>query len=76
MAEPLKNAFGPDVPAGIGGKVRIEVEVENVSDEEAPVLIDLRPHFVKANGSMSPKVFKGAMLTLEPGGATTVRKTI
>ncbi len=60
----------------IGGKVRIEVEVENLSDEEVPVLIDLRVHFVKANGSTSPKVFKGAMLTLEPGGATTVRKTI
>jgi 3-methyladenine DNA glycosylase AlkC len=60
----------------IGGKIRIEVEVENPSEEEAPVLVDLRVHFVKANGSTSAKVFKGAMVTMAPGADTTVRKTI
>jgi hypothetical protein len=33
-------------------------------------------HFVKANGSTSPKVCKGAMVTLEPASSTTVRKTV
>jgi hypothetical protein len=65
----------PDT-AEVGGKVRIEVEVENPSKYAAPLLIDLRVHFVKANGSTSPKVFKGAMVTLAPGAAATVRKTI
>ncbi len=60
----------------IGGKVRIEVEVENPSEEEAHALVDLRIHFVKANGSTSPKVFKGRELALEPGGTATVRKTL
>ena len=60
----------------IGGKVRIEVEVENPSKEEAHALVDLRIHFVKANGSTSPKVFKGRELALEPGGAASVRKTV
>ncbi len=67
--------FDPDA-ASIGGKVRIEVALENPSDERARVLVDLRIHFVKANGSTSPKVFKGAELTLEPGEPATVRKTV
>jgi len=60
----------------IGDKVHIEVDLENTSDEDAGALIDLRIHFVKANGSMSPKVFKGAELTLEARGVATVRKSI
>ena len=38
--------------------------------------VDLRVHFVKANGSTSVKVFKGAELDIEPGGQASVRKTI
>ncbi len=60
----------------IGGKVRIEVDLENTSDKEAGALIDLRIYFVKANGSINPKVFKGAELTLEARGATTVGKSV
>ena len=65
----------PDV-IEIGGKVRIEVDLENTSDEAARALIDLRVYFVKANGSAKPKVFKGAELTLEAGGAATVGKSV
>ena len=60
----------------IGGKVRIEVELENPSDEEAGALVDLRVHFVKSNGLTSPKVFKGAELALEAGGSALVRKSV
>ncbi|MFC1660109.1 DNA alkylation repair protein, partial [Gemmatimonadota bacterium] len=60
----------------IGEKVRIEVELENPSDEKAPVLVDLRIHFVKANGSTRPKVFKGAELEVDAFGAATVRKSV
>jgi len=65
----------PDV-IEIGEKVRIEVDLENTSDQDAGALIDLRVCFVKANGSISPKVFKGAELTLEARGVATVRKLI
>ncbi len=80
--------YGPDSPASIrcvvcspgtveiGGKVQIEIEVENPSEGEAHALVDFRIHFVKANGSTRPKVFKGRELVLEPGGAATVRKTV
>ncbi len=48
----------------------------NPSQEELRVLVDLRIHFVKASGSTSPKVFKGAELRLGPREKTTVRKTV
>ena len=60
----------------IGEKVRIEVHLENTSDEDAGALIDLRVYFVKANGSISAKVFKGAELTLEARGVASVHKLI
>jgi len=56
--------------------VTIEIDVENPSAAACGALVDLRVHFVKANGSTSPKVFKGAELNLEPGGTGVVRKKI
>jgi hypothetical protein len=40
------------------------------------VLLDLRIHFVKANGKPSPKVFKLRTVTLEPGRIQELRKTV
>lgn len=60
----------------IGGNIVIAVDVENPSATVCAALVDLRVHFVKANGSANAKVFKGAELQLEPGGTKTVRKTV
>ena len=60
----------------IGGSITIEVDIENPSAEVCGALVDLRVHFVKANGSASPKVFKGAELQLDPGGRQPVRKKV
>ncbi len=60
----------------IGGKVKVALELANPSDDEAGALVDLRVHFVKANGSTSPKVFKGAEPVIAPGEVATVRKTV
>jgi 3-methyladenine DNA glycosylase AlkC len=65
----------PD-PVTIGDSVRIEVSLTNPEEAVAPVLVDLRVGFVKADGSVRPKVFKGAERQLEPGQSTTVRKTV
>jgi 3-methyladenine DNA glycosylase AlkC len=62
--------------AAIGGKVRIEITLTNPSDADAGGLVDLRVDFVKANGSTSPKVFKGAEVVIGPGDSATVRKTV
>jgi len=61
---------------GIGGRVRIVVGISNPSHEEIRVLSDLRIHFVKANGSTSPKVFKGAELRIGPQAEARFRKTV
>ncbi len=84
--------FGADSPArlvdlsvspteaSIGSNVRVQAVVEHpggAADAGATgALVDVVVHFVKANGSTSPKVFKGAELVLEPGEQATVRKTI
>ncbi|MEM1334754.1 MAG: DNA alkylation repair protein [Actinomycetota bacterium] len=80
--------FGPSSPARvvggrveptsarIGGTVRVHVEVENPSTDRANALVDVRVHFVKANGSTSPKVFKGAELELAAGETATVSKKV
>jgi len=65
----------PEV-ASIGGKVVIVVEVDNPEDAPAGALVDLRVHFVKANGSTSPRVFKGGELHLAGGETRSIRKTV
>lgn len=80
--------YGPSSPAvvaavsieparpRIGDKVRIDVRVDNPSTTVCGALVDLRVHFVKANGSTTPKVFKGSELSLEPGESAHIRKTV
>ena len=65
----------PD-PVAIGESVRIEVSLINPSDEPAAVLVDLRVDFVKADGALRPKVFKGSERRIEPGESATVRKSV
>jgi 3-methyladenine DNA glycosylase AlkC len=60
----------------IGGAVRIVATLENPSADQAEVLIDLVVHFVKANGSTSAKVFKGAERSIAPGDTTPVAKKV
>lgn len=62
--------------AEIGGKVALVFEIENRSDAPAPVLVDFRVHFVKANGEAKPKVFKGSEFVIEPGAVESLRRTV
>lgn len=80
--------YGPDSPVevksvsvdpqqvAIGGKVRISAVLANPSRGTCRALVDIRVHFMKANGKASPKVFKGAEVELGPGDITSVAKTI
>lgn len=69
------STITPDV-AEIGGSVRVEMVIANPADEAAAALVDVRVHFVKANGSTSPKVFRGSELELPPGEVATVSKKV
>jgi 3-methyladenine DNA glycosylase AlkC len=60
----------------IGQTVRIEVDLANPSRAAGNALADLIVHFVKANGSTAPKVFKGGEFEIEGGGSATLRKSV
>jgi 3-methyladenine DNA glycosylase AlkC len=62
--------------AAIGSRIAIRTTVTNPTPSTCRVVVDFRVHFVKADGTTRPKVFKGAELDLGPGQTTTVRKTI
>lgn len=62
--------------AQIGGSVGLAVTLENPSFASCGALVDLRVHFVKADGSTSPKVFKGAEVEIEPGAEAVIRKKV
>ena len=51
----------------MGKAVRLSFEVESMADNPQRLLIDYAVHYVKANGSTRPKVFKLRTLTLQPG---------
>ena len=65
----------PDV-IQIGERLHIEVDLANPSGEDARAIVDLRIYFIKASGSISPKVFKGRELMVKAGGVATVRKSV
>ena len=67
--------ISPSAPQ-IGDSVRIELDLANEGGAPGHVLVDLRVHFVKANGSRSPKVFKLTTADLAPGESIALRKTI
>lgn len=62
--------------AAIGDSVTLTATVSNKTPETRGVMLDLRVHFVKADGRTSPKVFKGASFELAPGAERVVRKRI
>ena len=59
-----------------GGKVTVTFDARSTSRRAQRVMLDLRIHFIKANGKSSPKVFKLRTASLAAGEAVTSRKTI
>jgi 3-methyladenine DNA glycosylase AlkC len=55
--------------------LRLTLTLTNDGDTTQDVVIDLRIHFVKANGKHSPKVFKWTTRRLQPGETATLEKT-
>ena len=60
----------------IGESVRFTIQLENPSNDAAGVLADFVVHFVKANGTRTPKVFKGAELLIPAGDTARVSKLV
>jgi 3-methyladenine DNA glycosylase AlkC len=62
--------------ASIGDSVTFTVDLSNEGSITLPLLIELRVHFVKANGRSSPKVFALKELELQPHGSVRLTKAI
>jgi 3-methyladenine DNA glycosylase AlkC len=60
----------------IGESVTFTVELENESSSTQRLLVDLRVNFVKANGTLGPKVFKLKELELGANESMRLAKTI
>lgn len=62
--------------ARIGEEVRFFFEIASKGRRTQELLIDCAVHFVKANGSARPKVFKLRKITLPPSGCVTLQGTV
>jgi 3-methyladenine DNA glycosylase AlkC len=62
--------------ASIGDSVTFTLDLSNDGSAIQQLLIELRVHFVKANGRQSPKVFALKELELRPHGSVQLTKTI
>lgn len=60
----------------IGSSVDISCDVANQASGAQRLLVDLRVHYVKANGKQSPKVFKLKTVELPPKGTIRLSKSL
>ena len=60
----------------IGGRVSIRVALRSTSRAAQQLLIDIAVHFVKANGRVTPKVFKLKRIALPPRGIVELQTGI
>jgi hypothetical protein len=59
-----------------GDSVTLSCSVHSLADTTQRLLIDFVVHYVKANGSTRPKVFKLTACDLAAGGQITLRKRL
>lgn len=62
--------------AARGGRISITFDVRSRSSQAQRLMLDMRIHFIKANGKPSPKVFKLKAIHLPARGNDTIRKTV
>ncbi len=60
--------------AAVGDAIGLRVTLQSAARQPQPLEIDYAVHHVRANGSTSPKVFKGWKLTLPADEARTLEK--
>jgi 3-methyladenine DNA glycosylase AlkC len=62
--------------ARIGDSVTLHCTLHNPSAQAASALADWRVYYVKANGTLSPKVFKGSTVQIDAHGHGVLEKTL
>ncbi len=77
LGRPLRGAATLAVKparAALGGEVRLTATLSSSAAKPQPLAVDYVVHHVKADGSSSPKVFKGWQLVLAPTASVTLEK--
>lgn len=62
--------------ASLGDSVTLQFTLANPLKKTQKAMVDFQVHFVKANGSTSPKVFKLKAISLEPGQTLNLSKKL
>ena len=70
----LSNFLLDSPSVTLGGSLTFRFDIKNRGKKKAQVSVDFVIHFVKANGSTAPKVFKLKNLSLDAGQTTQVEK--
>ncbi len=60
--------------ATVGTDIGLDATVTSTSSNPQPLVVDYAVHHVRANGTTSPKVFKGWKFTLAPGATKVLSK--
>jgi 3-methyladenine DNA glycosylase AlkC len=58
----------------LGGEVVFSFDITSIADKDQLLMIDYLVHFLKANGTQTPKVFKLSQKTLQPGQTITINR--
>lgn len=72
----LANAEFRPKRVAIGGRVEVRFSLRSTLGKSQSLLVDLRVHFVKANGNGSPKVFKLERFELPAHGEKALRTAV
>lgn len=60
----------------IGGSARLSFTLESTLPEPQPVMVDYAVHYVKADGTTSPKVFRLGSMQMEPAVPVTYSRKV
>jgi len=58
----------------LGNSLQFEFKIQNTTKQSQPIILDYAIHFMKANGSLSPKVFKLKTGVLKPNEMLNIEK--
>jgi len=58
----------------LGDTLEFGFSIQNTTEKPQPIIIDYAVHFMKAHGSLSPKVFKLKTGTLQPNETLNIQK--
>lgn len=76
FAATVDHAAITPLRVSLGQSVQVRFTLRNSGPTMAAFLVDLRIHFIKANGKSSPKVFKLKKVDIEPSNHLDLTKTL